>query len=73
MKKSKGKLAEYGDYASEKRIYTQPKMEVICIEMEQCLAAQSAVLNPGNINSPVTPQMEEWNNKESLGGKDFDL
>ncbi|AJW63932.1 hypothetical protein VO54_02472 [Elizabethkingia miricola] len=73
MKKEKNKQALPEIYASGKKIYSPPVLEVILIEMEHGFAATSASLNPGDAGSPNTPQVEDWNDGGSLGGKDFDL
>ncbi|KUY15919.1 hypothetical protein BAZ12_08195 [Elizabethkingia miricola] len=73
MKKEKNKQVLPEIYASGKKIYTPPALEVILIEMEHGFAATSASLNPGDAGSPNTPQVEDWNDGGSLGGKDFDL
>ncbi|CAM3552071.1 hypothetical protein ELOC111193_10405 [Elizabethkingia occulta] len=73
MKKEKNKEVLPETYASGKKTYTPPVLEVILIEMEHGFAATSATLNPGDAGSPNTPQIEDWNDGGSLGGKDFDL
>ncbi|AJW63005.1 hypothetical protein VO54_01528 [Elizabethkingia miricola] len=58
----------------DKRKYEPPKIQIQYIEMEKGgIAATSASLNPGDAGSPNTPQVEDWNDGGSLGGKDFDL
>lgn len=73
MKKEKNKQVLPEIYASGKKAYTPPALEVILIEMEHGFAATSASLNPGDASSPNTPKVEDWNDGGSLGGKDFDL
>jgi len=56
-----------------KKEYIKPLIKILRVEMENGFAAQSASLNPGDINSPDTPKVEDWNDGGSLGDKDFDL
>ncbi|WP_407481979.1 hypothetical protein [Elizabethkingia meningoseptica] len=56
-----------------KKEYIKPVIKILQIEMESGIAAQSATLSPGDINSPNIPQVEDWNDGGNLGGKDFDL
>lgn len=56
-----------------KKEYVKPLIKILRVEMENGIAAQSASLNLGDINSPGTPKVEDWNDGGSLGGKDFDL
>ncbi|PUB26376.1 hypothetical protein C8J95_11160 [Elizabethkingia sp. YR214] len=56
-----------------KKEYVKPLIKLLWVEMENGIAAQSASLNPGDINSPGTPKVEDWNDGGSLGNKDFDL
>ncbi|WP_407481114.1 hypothetical protein [Elizabethkingia meningoseptica] len=64
---------EKQDKITVSKEYIPPHLEVDIIEMESGIAAQSASLSPGDVNSPNTPQVEDWNNGGSFGGKDFDL
>lgn len=41
------------------RPYVSPRIELVVIELEQCLAAQSANVNPGINDSPVDHEWED--------------
>ena len=42
-------------------MYIPPQMEVMYIEMEEGIASGSATVNPGDIQNPNTPDIEDWN------------
>lgn len=56
-----------------KKEYLPPIIEVIIVEMEQGIAAQSATLNPGTSTDPYIPQTEDWIIEPSLGEGKYDL
>lgn len=43
------------------------------IEMECGIAANSATLNPGDINTPPTPGVGDWNDGGNTGNGDYDF
>ncbi|MDV4102687.1 hypothetical protein CMT19_16735 [Elizabethkingia anophelis] len=45
----------------ERKKYSPPQMEVMYIEMEEGIASGSASVNPGDIQNPNTPDIEDWN------------
>lgn len=57
---------------ASKQEYIPPVLEVIFIEMEQGIAAGSASLDPGNIGTPNTPQVEDWQDNTPVN-KDYDV
>lgn len=45
----------------ERKKYSPPQMEVMYVEMEEGIASGSASVNPGDIQNPNTPDIEDWN------------
>jgi len=45
----------------KRKMYIPPQMEVMYIEMEEGIASGSATVNPGDIQNPNTPDIEDWN------------
>ncbi|MCL1671525.1 hypothetical protein [Elizabethkingia ursingii] len=57
----------------EKKEYIPPAMVVTNVEMENGISSSSASINTGNPASPNTPQSEIWNDRGSMGDKNYDL
>ncbi|WP_411898032.1 hypothetical protein [Elizabethkingia occulta] len=57
----------------EKKEYVPPSVEVTKVEMENSISSSSATINTGNPASPNTPQSEIWNDRGSMGDKNYDL
>lgn len=73
MEKNKKKNIQTEDPEKEKKEYVSPALQTTYVQMEYSFAAGSATLNPGDVGSLNTPQVEDWNDGGDLGNKDFDL
>lgn len=56
-----------------KNIYIAPELSVEFLELENCVAANSATLSPGDSGDLDTPSVEDWINQGSLGSQDVDM
>ena len=56
-----------------KKEYVPPVLMAIFIEMECGIAANSATLNPGDINTPPTPGVGDWSDGGNTGNGDYDF
>ncbi|MDX8569367.1 hypothetical protein OZ668_15305 [Elizabethkingia sp. HX XZB] len=61
------------DKILRKQNYSPPKLSFEIVELESCIAANSASLSPGSGSNLNTPYVEDWVDQGSLGNQDIDL